>query len=126
MLDFLKLDSEPFDVEGITVTPIEIMHGKMPINAYRIENAVYATDCSFISEESMDKFSNADVLILDCLRLRKHPTHFNLEQALETANKINARQTYFTHMSHEIEHDEVSKVLPNNVALAYDGLKITL
>lgn len=126
MLEFVKLDSEPFDVEGIPVTPIEIMHGKMPINAYRIGNAVYATDCSHIPKHSMDKFSDADVLILDCLRIRKHPTHYNLEQALETAKKINAKQTYFTHMSHEIEHEAVTKDLPENVALAYDGLKITL
>jgi phosphoribosyl 1,2-cyclic phosphate phosphodiesterase len=126
MLEFVKLDSEPFDVEEIIITPIEIMHGNMPINAYRIGNAVYATDCSFIPEHSMEKFSNADVLILDCLRIRKHPTHFNLEQALEITKKINAKQTYFTHMSHEIEHETISKTLPHNVALAYDGLKITL
>lgn len=126
MLEFVKLDSEPFVVEEITITPIEIMHGTMPINAYRIGNAVYATDCSFIPEHSMEKFSNADVLILDCLRIRKHPTHFNLEQALEVTKKINAKRTYFTHMSHEIEHETISKSLPHNVALAYDGLKITL
>jgi phosphoribosyl 1,2-cyclic phosphate phosphodiesterase len=126
MLEFVKLNSKPFEVEGIPVKPIEIMHGRMPINAYRIGDVVYATDCSAIPEKSMKKFKGAEVLILDSLRIRKHPTHFNLEQALEAAEKIGARQTYFTHMSHEIEHDAVSLSLPANVALAYDGLKITV
>lgn len=126
MLEFTAVDEQPFDVLGISVTPIEIIHGTMPINAYRIGNVIYATDCSFIPEHSMTKFKNADVLILDCLRIRKHPTHFNLEQALEVTKKIGAKQTYFTHMSHEIEHEAVTKSLPANVALAYDGLKITV
>ncbi len=126
MLEFVKLDSKPFEVEGIQVVPIEIMHGRMPINAYRIGDIVYATDCSHIPERSMKKFRNAEVLILDSLRIRKHPTHFNLEEALEAASRIGAKQTYFTHMSHEIEHETVSRSLPPNVALAYDGLKISI
>lgn len=126
MLDFTTVGEKPFDVFGLSVTPIEIMHGTMPIYAYRIGNIIYATDCSSIPEGSMNKFENAEILIMDCLRIRKHPTHFNLEQALETAKKIGAKQTYFTHMSHEIEHEAVTKSLAANIALAYDGLKILI
>ena len=67
-----------------------------------------------------------EVVVLDCLRLRSHPTHFNLDQAVENANRLKAKQTYFTHMAHDIEHDAVSKMLPDHIALAYDGVKITL
>lgn len=126
MLEFTTVDDRPFDVLGTQIIPIEIMHGTMPINAYRVGNTIYATDCSSIPDRSMEKFMNADILILDCLRIRKHPTHFNLEQALSVAQKIGAKQTYFTHMSHEIEHEAVTKSLPDGIALAYDGLKLII
>ena len=126
MLEFTAVDEGPFDVLGTSVIPIEILHGKMPIYAYRIGNLIYATDCSFIPDRSIEKFKDAEVLVLDCLRIKKHPTHFNLEQALSMAEKIGARQTYLTHMSHDIEHDTVTKLLPDSVVLAYDGLKLTL
>jgi phosphoribosyl 1,2-cyclic phosphate phosphodiesterase len=125
MIEFTPVD-RPFELFGVSITPIEIMHGTLPIFAYRIGNFIYATDCSSIPEASRDKFSNAEVIVLDCLRFKAHPTHFNLDQALENAKRLEAKQTYFTHMAHDIEHEAVSHLLPGTVALAYDGLKIAL
>jgi phosphoribosyl 1,2-cyclic phosphate phosphodiesterase len=125
MIEFIPVD-KTFELFGVSITPIEIMHGTLPIFAYRIGNFVYATDCSSIPDTSRDAFYNAEVVVLDCLRLRSHPTHFNLDQAVENANRLKAKQTYFTHMAHDIEHDAVSKILPDHIALAYDGLRITL
>lgn len=123
MIDFNIVDRR-FDVFGIAVQPIEIFHGTLPINAYRIGNLIYATDCSRIPETSREHFRNCDVLVLDCLRFRDHPTHFNLEQALEAVAWIRPMQTYFIHISHDFMHAKVSEILPKNVYLAYDGLKV--
>ncbi len=125
MIEFIAVNSS-FELFGNSILPIEIMHGSQPIFAYRIGNFVYATDCSLIPESSWSKFSGAEVVVLDCLRFRSHPTHFNFDQAVETAKRLNVKQVYFTHMSHDIEHGSASKLLPERMALAYDGLKITL
>lgn len=121
MIDFIQVD-KPFTIEDVQIIPITVMHGKLPIYAYRIGDFIYATDCSGIPEASWDYFHNAEVLVLDCLRYRPHPTHFNVEQAVEAARKIGAKQTYFTHISHELDHDTVNATLPENIKLAYDGM----
>lgn len=116
----------PFELFGVKVQPIEILHGTATIYAYRIGDLVYATDCSAIPESSFALMAGAEILVLDCLRLRPHPTHFNLEQAVTAAQRIGARTTYFTHLSHEMGHDAVSRQLPERMFLAYDGLTLTL
>ena len=123
MIYFISVD-KPFTIEDVQITPITVMHGKLPIYAYRIGDFIYATDCSNIPEASWDYFKNAEVLVLDCLRYRPHPTHFNVDQAVEAAKKIGAKQTFFTHISHELDHDAVNATLPENITLAYDGLII--
>lgn len=114
-----------FELHGVEVTPIEIMHGKLPINAYRFGNAVYITDIKTISEEEKEKLKDLDILIVSTLRIEEHPTHLNLEEALEFIREISPKRAYLTHISHRLGfHAEVGKLLPDNVFLSYDGLQI--
>ena len=114
-----------FMVDGLEVTPLEVLHGNLPITAYRFADVAYLTDVKSISNEEKSKLDNLDVLIVNALRIEEHPTHFNLEEALEFVADIAPKKAFFTHISHKLGfHDEVSKSLPENVFLAYDGLKI--
>ncbi len=124
LLDIREFDG-PFECAGIPIQPIEIHHGRLPITAYRIGNFVYATDCSFIPESSFRHLQEVDVLVLDCLRFKPHPTHFNFDEAVAMARRIDARRTFFVHMSHDIEHEAVSRQLPDRMHLAYDGMRLT-
>ncbi|MGM0446406.1 MAG: MBL fold metallo-hydrolase, partial [Bacillota bacterium] len=101
-------------------------HNNDTILGYRINDAAYLTDCSFIPERSYKLLEGIEVLILDALRYKKHPKHFNIEQAIKAAQKIGAKQTYLTHISHEVEHNEADQKLPQGINLAYDGLEIKL
>ena len=117
---------ESFKVLGNTITPIEVIHYKLPVLGYRIENFAYITDANFISEEEMKKLEGVDVLVLNALRRDTHISHFNLEEALLMIEKINPKKAYLTHISHLMgTHDETSKLHPDNVEIAYDGLKLT-
>ena len=116
-----------FVVNGLPVTPIEVFHGNLPITAYRFGDVAYLTDVKSVSDEEKKKLQNLDVLIVNALRIEKHPTHFNLEEALEFVADVRPKKAFFTHISHRLGfHDEVSKSLPDNVSIAYDGLKITV
>ncbi len=115
-----------FKIKHVEVAPILLYHGEMPILGYRIGSFAYCTDVSRIPQESYRMLENLDLLVLDALRLKEHPTHFSLRQAVEQAVKIGARQTCFIHMSHQIEHEEQSRNLPENMALSYDGLSINI
>ena len=114
----------PFDVSGVRVVPVPLLHGRMPILGFRFGAFAYLTDCSAIPDESMDLVSGVDTLVLDALRHQPHSTHFNVEQALEAVARIRPRCTYFTHMSHHLGHAETTARLPAGVELAYDGLVI--
>ena len=121
-LRLVEIDHQPFDLFGLTVTPIPLMHGPLPVLGYRFGRFAYCTDCNHIGDESMELLRDLEVLMLDAVRLSPHPTHFNLEQAIEVAGRIGAKQTYFTHIAHQIGHAEVEAQLPPTVRLAYDGL----
>ena len=121
------VDKSSFYVNELEVTPIEVLHGKLPITAYRFADVAYLTDVKSISDKEKLKLKNLDVLIVNALRLDEHPTHFNLEEALAFVKEINPKKAYFTHISHKLGfHEAVSETLPNNVFLAFDGLKITV
>ncbi len=111
-------------VQGVPVVPISVQHGSRECLGYRIESVAYITDCSYIPENSLDRLKGLSVLVLDCLRLEKHGTHFNLDQALETVSRLKPKKTYLTHLGHEFEYAKWAKKLPKGVSLAYDGLKI--
>jgi phosphoribosyl 1,2-cyclic phosphate phosphodiesterase len=126
-LAFHRIGLEPFEVLGATVIPIRMKHGKrFDVLGFRFGNIAYCTDTNWISPESMELLRGLDVLILDALRPRGHATHYSLEEAVAVARDLQPRQTYFTHMSHELEHDATNAALPNGMALAYDGLRIDL
>ena len=119
------VDKAPFLVEDLKVIPIEVLHGKLPVTAYRIENFAYLTDVKYIADTEKDKLQNLEVLVVNALRIEEHPTHFNLQEALDFVQEIQPKRTYFTHISHKLGfHKEIEKILPENVFLAYDGLKI--
>lgn len=114
------------DIGGIRVVPIPLDHGPQRILGFRIGGFAYCTDVSHIPEESYKLLGNLDVLVLDALREKEHPTHFTLQQAIAEAQKIKAKQTYFTHISHVLDHDVHGRQLPGNCAFAYDGLVLDL
>ena len=119
------IHKEKFKVDGIEVIPVEVFHGNLPITAYRFQDFAYLTDVKSIENTEKEKLKNLDVLVVDALRIAEHPTHFNLQEALDFVEEMKPKKTYFTHISHKLGfHKEVSKQLPENVYLAYDGLKI--
>ena len=113
-----------FDLFGVTVTPIPVMHGKSHIYGYRVGNIGYLTDISAIPESSFDLLENLDILLIDCLREAAHPTHINIEQSIAYISRINAKQSYMIHMTHELEYAPLSNKLPKNVFVGFDGLKL--
>lgn len=125
-LELHRIGNEPFVVAGIPVTPVRVMHGKLPILGYRIGNMAYLTDVKYLPEEEYAKLEDLDVLILTALRRGSHPTHESLEEALANVERIKPKETYLIHMSHRIGlHAEVEKELPPHVHLAYDGLHVS-
>lgn len=119
------VDKSKFILDGVEVIPIKVLHGNLPVTGYRIENVAYLTDVKSIEIEELEKLKNLDILIVNALRIEEHPTHFNLQEALDFVKQLQPKKTYFTHISHKLGfHKTVSKQLPKNVFLAYDGLKI--
>lgn len=108
------------------VTPIPIMHGQRPILGFRIGAFAYLTDCSRIPGPSWPLLEGLDVLVLDALRRRPHPTHFTLDEAVAVAQRLGARQTFFTHIAHDLGHAATSAALPPGITLAHDGLTIEM
>ncbi len=117
--------SEPFGLGGYRVTPVPLWHGKRLVYGYRIGSLAYLTDCSAIPEASWALVEGVDVLVIDALRHRPHPTHFNVADALAVARRLGPRQTWFTHICHDLPHAETNATLPENVQLAYDGLSVS-
>lgn len=116
-----------FDVGQTAVIPFEVMHHKLPILGYRIGDFTYITDAKTISEQSIEKIKGTKVLVLNALQKESHISHLTFDEAIEMAQKIGAEMTYFTHISHNLGlHEEVSKELPDNIKLAYDGLVIVI
>lgn len=118
---------KPFFVQDIRIVPIEIMHGKLPILGFRIGKMAYLTDFKSISVSEKEKLADLDLLILSALHHESHHSHSNLKESIAFAQEISAPKTLFTHMSHHMGlHDATSKLLPDSIQLAYDGLKITI
>jgi phosphoribosyl 1,2-cyclic phosphate phosphodiesterase len=123
-LSLNQLNGEPFHLFGMPFTPIRLMHGKSEILGFRFGSAAYLTDHSEIPEESKAKLRDLDVLFLDALRHRPHPTHSTVERSLAWVKELNPRRAYFTHICHDLSHESTEAALPANVRLAYDGLEI--
>lgn len=114
----------PFCIGRQEIVPVPIMHGARPILGFRIGRFAYLTDCSRIPDESMPLLEALDVLVLDALRVRPHPTHFSIDQAVATARVVGASRTYFTHMCHDLRHAPTCERLPGGMSLAHDGLVV--
>jgi phosphoribosyl 1,2-cyclic phosphate phosphodiesterase len=120
----LRLIRDGFAIDNLAVTPVPIMHGARPILGFRFGSFAYLTDCSAIPESSFGLLNGVDVLVLDALRHRPHPTHFSVAEALAIVARMGPRETYFTHMCHDLPHAATNRSLPTGVALAYDGLTL--
>lgn len=124
-LQLNAINGEPFNVNGISVVPLPVMHLHLPVLGFRIENFSYITDANFIPPETMEKLKGTETLVLNALQREKHVSHFNLTQALQMVETIRPRQTFFTHISHRLGlHADVEKELPDHVSLAFDGLVV--
>ena len=116
----------PFLLGNKTVTPVEVMHHKMSVLGYRIDDFAYLTDVKTITKEEKAKLNNLEVLVVNALRIEPHPSHLNLDEALTLIEELNPKRAYLTHISHLLGfHAEVEKTLPEHVFLAYDNLEIT-
>ncbi len=122
----------PFEVHSRTnntrvrIVPIPAMHGSLPVLGYRIGGFAYLTDVSEIPYGSRSLLEDLDVLVLDALRPNPHPMHFSIDQAVEEARLIGARETRFIHMAHGVRHDEVNAMLPDGMQLGYDGMRLAV
>jgi len=110
--------------QQLTITPLEVIHGRLPVMAYRFNDFAYATDLSDIPPATMNALRGLDVLVLDCLRFKEHPTHLWVDKALEYIEKLKPRRAYFTHIAHDVKYDRDSARLPKGVEWAYDGLTL--
>jgi len=118
-------DGKEFTVDGTKILPIKLLHYKMPVLGFRIENIAYITDANYIAPTEMEKLRGLDVLVLNALRKKEHISHFNLEEALKIIAELKPKKAYLTHISHLLgKHEEVTGELPAGVFLAEDRLQI--
>ena len=113
----------PFVLGGAQFLPLRVMHGRTPVLGFRVGRFAYLTDCNAIPDQTLAQLEGLEVLVLDALRHRPHPTHFSLSEAVEMAGRIGAGQTWFTHCCHDLPHAATNATLPDRMALAYDGLR---
>lgn len=125
-LELHTLDGRPFDLFGLEVTPVPLKHGRGDVYGFRFGAAAYLTDHSEIPEGSLALLEGLDVLFLDALRHRPHPTHTTVARALEYVERLKPRRAFLTHICHDLAHEETERNLPPHVRLAYDGLEITV
>lgn len=111
---------------GLEIETFTVLHGSTPVIGIRVGGLGYITDVNQIPPEAEAKLQGLDVLVLDAVRRRPHPNHFHLEESIRVAQRLGARQTYFTHLSHDYDHDVTNAELPEGIELAYDGLRIPL
>ncbi|HWG36499.1 MAG TPA: MBL fold metallo-hydrolase [Terriglobales bacterium] len=116
----------PVELFGVSIEPLEVMHGALPVLAYRFGANAYVTDVSEIPPAAIERLRGLDVLILDALRVRPHPTHSHLANSLRLVAELAPRRAYFTHIAHELPHAETEAALPAGVRLAYDGLQLEI
>lgn len=124
-IELHTIGQDAFKIGETTIIPLDIMHYKLPILGFKINDFVYITDAKTISEETLEKIKGVKILVINALQRQEHISHFTLDEAIEFAGKVGAETTYFTHMSHNLGlHEEVEKELPNNMKLAFDGLTL--
>ena len=113
-----------FNLFGLDIAPLTVIHGRLPVTAFRIGGFAYVTDCNLIPEETCERLKGLDLLVIDALRFKKHPTHMTLDQSLGYIERLKPHRALLTHISHDIKHADTSEHLPENVEIAYDGLEV--
>ena len=113
-----------FDLLGLKVEPLTVIHGHLPVTAFRIGGFAYVTDCNLIPEDACARLMGLELLVIDALRFKKHPTHMTLDQSLTYIERLKPRRALLTHISHDIKHAETSGHLPECAEIAYDGLVV--
>ena len=120
-----EFDNEPFSIGDILIQPLNVMHYRLPVKAFRIRDFAYVTDANFIPEEEKSKLRNLKVLVLNTLRREPHVSHFTFDQGMAMAKELGAEKTYFIHISHQLgRHADVMRELPPEIELAVDGLQV--
>lgn len=126
-IKIMDFDNEKFTIGDIDFLPISVMHYKMPVKAFRINNFAYVTDANTIEDAEKQKLKNLDVLVLNALRREPHISHFTFTEAIDMVNELNPKKAYFIHMSHQLGlHEQINKELPENIELAFDGLQLII
>jgi len=126
-INLIEIDHKPFEIGGLRLMPIEVMHYKLPIKSFRIGDFTYITDAKTINDTEIDKIRGTKTLVLNALQKETHVSHFTLDEAITFAQQIGADKTYLTHVSHRLgKHEDISKDLPLNIELAYDGMVLDL
>ncbi len=125
-LEFRQITTDPFQVLGANITPLRLHHGPFDVLGFRVGGVAYCTDTNEIPPQSWPLLEDLDLLILDALRDRPHPTHFSLDEALGVIERLKPRRALLTHLSHEMDHDSINARLPHGVQLAHDGLRVPL
>lgn len=126
-IDVHTITNEPFSINGLTITPIRVLHFKMEVFGFRIGDFTYITDANYIAPEELEKAKGSKVFVLNALRQQEHISHYSLTEAIEIARQVGAEHSYFTHISHQLGlHSEIDGHLPKGMHLAYDGLTLEL
>ncbi|MFQ5431081.1 MAG: MBL fold metallo-hydrolase [Nitrospinota bacterium] len=125
-----KITLEPmegdFTIFGRKIVPLAARHGEMDIYGYRIGSIAYLTDCNLVPDSTLEKMQRLSLLVIGAVQTKRHPTHFNIDQAVKLSRTVGAEKTYITHLNHSIRHENQNAELPDNVWLAYDGLRETV
>lgn len=122
----IPFHESPVEFGKLRVQPIPVFHGSLPIHGFRIGNFAYLTDCSSIPDRSYELLDGVEILLIDALRHEPHPTHFTVSEAIEAGRRVGARETYLTHICHDLDHEELERELPPGIRPAYDGLRIPI
>lgn len=126
-IEIITIDNDPFYAGDLLFEPINVLHYKLPVKGFKINNFAYITDANFIPAEEMEKLKGLDVLVLNTLRREPHVSHFTFDEAINLVKELKPNKAYFIHISHQLgTHDEVSKELPENIELAFDGLQLII
>ena len=126
-VDLFTVTNEPITIKDITLLPIDVVHFKMPVKAYRINNFTYITDANYISDSEKEKIKGSEIIVVNALRKEPHLSHFTFEEAINLMKELKPKKAYFTHISHQLGlHNQVSEELPSFIELAYDGLQIEI
>jgi phosphoribosyl 1,2-cyclic phosphate phosphodiesterase len=123
-LDARVIDGAALDLFGVEFLPVPVLHGTQTIYGFRFGRAAYFTDHSEIPAESMERLRGLDVIFLDALRYKPHPTHSTVDRSIQTVEKLAPARAFFTHICHDLRHERAESLLPPHIRLAYDGLEV--